>query len=249
VGILCYDYDGCSPAQRSVHAARKKQFLINILDLAILLEFLQNPFEFLHYLTRRASFEKRRTFVADELDLIALYLRTGLSGAELPDVRNTLGLYGLSHELDHYFQQIPSSPVPKPQRELSKWWKRILEEISQKKVPRRFELGCILLDLPSDWQREFEKRVRNFCRKVKRRTNYDLEDVEGTWARVESEVRDAAIIAVPIRNHMYHDRNKIVKQMALQAMEQSKVKVTVVILIDVDCGHWPYSGIYVIDQN
>jgi hypothetical protein len=221
---------------------------MSLADLGILLKFLQSPFELLHYLTRRASFERRRTFIADELDLLTLYLRTGLCGAELPDVRNTLGIYGLSQQLNPYFQQTPSTPVPKPQRKLSKWWKCILEELSRKKVPRRFELGCILLDLPFDRQQEYEKRVRNLCRKVKRRKTYDLQNVEGTQARVYSEVRDAAIVAVPVRNHLYHGRKKIVNQMALQAMEQSNVKIAVVILIDVDCDHWPYSGIYVIDQ-
>jgi hypothetical protein len=222
---------------------------MSLADLGILLEFLQSPFELLHYLTRRASFEKRRTFIADELDLLALYLRTGLSRADLPDIRNTLGLYGLSQELDHYFQQTPSTPVPKPQRQLSDWWKRILEEISRRKVARRFELGCILLDLPFEWQQEFEKRVQILCAAVKTKQNYRLEDVEGTWVGVDSEVSDAAIVVVPVRNHLYYDRSEIVNRMAGQATEKSKAKVVVVILIDVDRGHWPYSGIYVIDQG
>ena len=214
---------------------------MSLADLGILLEFLQSPFELLHYLTRRASFEKRRTFIADELDLLALYLRTGLSGADLPEVRHTLGLYGLSHELDHYFQQTPSTPVPKPQRQVCDWWKRILEEISRRRVPRRFELGCILLDLSFEWQQEFEKRAQTLCTAVKNK--------EGTWVRVDSEVSDAAIVAVPVRTHLYPERGEIVNRAALQAIEEAKAKIAVVILIDVDGGYWPYSGIYVIDRE
>jgi hypothetical protein len=222
---------------------------MSLADLGILLEFLQSPFELLHYLTRRASFEKRRTFIADELDLLALYLRTGLSGADLPEVRHTLGLYGLSHELDHYFQQTPSTPVPKPQRQVCDWWKRILEEISRRRVPRRFELGCILLDLSFEWQQEFEKRAQTLCTAVKNKENYRLEDVQGTWVRVDSEVSDAAIVAVPVRTHLYPERGEIVNRAALQAIEEAKAKIAVVILIDVDGGYWPYSGIYVIDRE
>jgi len=222
---------------------------MSLADLGILLEFLQSPFELLHYLTRRASFEKRRTFIADELDLLALYLRTGLSGAELPDVRNTLGLYGLSHELDHYFQQTPSTPVPKPQRQLCDWWKRILEEISRRRVPRRFELGCILLDLSFEWQQEFEKRVQTLCAAVKSKENFRLEDIQGAWVRVDSEVSDAAIVAVPVRTHLHSERTPNRGSGGLEAMAKAKAKTAVVIRLDVDCGHWPYSGIYVIDQR
>ena len=132
---------------------------------------------------------------------------------------------------------------------MSDWWKRILEEISRRKVARRFELGCILLDLPFEWQQEFEKRVQILCAAVKTKQNYRLEDVEGTWVGVDSEVSDAAIVVVPVRNHLYYDRREIVNRMAGQATEKSKAKVVVVILIDVDRGHWPYSGIYVIDQG
>jgi len=221
---------------------------MSLADLGILLELLQSPFELLHYLTRRTSFEKRRTFIADELDLLALYLRTGLSGAELPDVRNILRLYGLSHELDPYFQQTPSTLVPKPQRQLCDWWKRILEEMSRRRVPRRFELGCILLDVSFEWQQEFENRVQTLCADVKSKEHYGLEDVQGTWVRVDSEVSDAAIVAVPVRTHLYPQRSEIVNRAALEAIEKAKAKIAVVILIDVDFGHWPYSGIYVIDQ-
>ncbi|MPN49682.1 hypothetical protein SDC9_197304 [bioreactor metagenome] len=158
-------------------------------------------------------------------------------------------MYGLSHELEPYFQQTASSPVRKPQRPLCDWWRQILDEISRRKVPRRFELGCILLDLSFEWQQEFEKRVQILCASVKGREKFQMEDVQGTWVRVDSEVSDAAIVAVPVQTHFYPERTKIVDRMALEALEKAEARIAVVMLIDVELGHWPYSGIYVIDRN
>jgi len=76
-----------------------------------------------------------------------------------------------------------------------------------------------------------------------------MEEIQATWVRLDSEVADAVIVAVPVRTDLYPERSKIVNWTALEAMEKTKAQIVVVILVDVDCGHWPYSGIYVIDQR
>jgi hypothetical protein len=219
-------------------------------DLEIALELLQSPFAFLHYLTRRTAFELKHTYLADELDLLTLYLKDGFSDLHEKIMKAPLlMLYGLSRELDPWFQRSAATEVPKPSRRLSKWWTAILNRIENRKLPRRYELACDLLDLPYQFQLGLERRFKRLCSKVKKTPTTETDNIEAVWVPIKSEVASAVLVAAPVVSAMYPHRQLIVQKLANQAMQKTQTDRATVILVDVDEGHWPYSGIYVLDKS
>lgn len=223
---------------------------MSLADLEIALEFLESPFQLVHYLTRRAAFELRHEFVGDELDLLVLYLRTGFAEKTIPDPQNPLFIAGLSKSLDRFFLNSPENPVfEKPKRALSKWWMEILAELEKKATHRRYEIGCILLDMPDEEQQIFEKRFEERCAKVRKIDPFTLESVEAMWTPVKSEVSNAVLIAAPIREQVVPQRYFIVEQLVKQAIAETGAEQALVILVDADHGPWPYSGMYLLDKR
>ena len=219
-------------------------------DLEIALEFFENPFQLVHYLTRRTAFELKHKFIGDELDLLVLYLQTGFSGKTIPDPKHPLFIAGLSQKLDKYFLNSTENPVfEKPKRELSSWWVQILAELEKKSTDRRYEVGCILLDVPDEEQQIFEKRFKERYEKAKKVNPFTIESIEAMWTPVISEVSNAVLVAAPIREQVVSKRFFIVEQLAEHAMLDAGANQALIILVDVDAGHWPYSGMYLLDRK
>lgn len=160
-----------------------------------------------------------------------------------------LMLYGLSRELDHWFQRTEGTIVEKPSRKLSKWWTALLGQIEARKVPRRYEIACSLLDLPYQFQLGFERRFKRLCSKVKKTSAIDIEKVEAVWVPLKSEVASDVLVAAPVTSAMYPRRQMLVEKLAVEAMQKTQTNRATVILVDVDLGQWPYSGIYVLDKS
>ena len=175
---------------------------MSVADLEIALELFETPFEFLHYLTRRSAFEGKRELLGDELDLLVLYLETGFAEKSLPDRTQPLVINGLGSKLDKYFMD-QNGRFERPRRSLSKWWRQILLAIEKQKVQRRYELGCVLLDMPDEEQHAFEAQFRKLCKKIKRRKNTTPENVEAMWNPVKSEVANSVVVVAAVATFIH----------------------------------------------
>jgi len=240
------------PELKSVGLARSDAPLIATMalpDLEIALEIFQTAFEFLHYLTRRIAFELHREFLGDELDLLVFYLKTGFADKKLPGHDTPIVIHGLARELDKYFLKITGDDrFERPRRHLSKWWNEIFAAIEKKRLHRRYEIGCLLLDMPDEEQQAFESQFHELCKKVKDKQT-QLENVEAFWNPVKSDVSSAVIVAAPVTTVIYPKRRFIVEQFAERALNETGADQALVILVDVELGHWPYSGIYLLDRK
>lgn len=222
---------------------------MSVSDLEVILELFDTPFELLHYLTRRAAFELNRKFIGDERDLLAFYLQTGFSEKTLPDPKQFLVIEGLGSQLDKFFMKTPGdNRFKRPQRSLSKWWRHILSALEKKRVPRRYELGCMLLDMPDEEQHAFELQFRKLCKKVRRRKQTTVENVEAIWGHIKSEILNAVVLAAPVTMDIYLNRDLVVQNFAYRGIAETGADQAIVILVDVGLGHWPYSGMYLLDK-
>jgi hypothetical protein len=231
--------------------ARKVQLVptMSLSDLEILLELFQTPFELLHYLTRRAAFELHRKFLGDELDLLVFYLRTGFAEKKLPDNNYPLLINGLGTELDRFFINWPGdSRFERPRRSLSEWWKQILVVIEEKRLRHRYEVGCLLLDMPDEEQHAFESEFRQLCRKAQGRA-LTMENVEGISNHIKSGISNAVVVAIPVTQRIYVHRKFIVETFARRSMHDTGANRAVIILGDVELNQWPYVGMYLLEED
>jgi hypothetical protein len=240
------------PELQAVGLARKDVTPIpsmSLADFEITLELFETPFELLHYLTRRAAFVLQHKFSGDELDLLVFYLETGFAEKNLPDLKRPLVILGLGKKLDKFFINWPgNNRFERPHRSLSKWWKQIFAVIEEKQVHRRYELGCALLDMPDEEQHAFEAQFRELCKKFKREKRSTLENADAIWNHAKSDVSNTIVIAAPVTTDFYPRRRLIVECFARYGMGKTGANQAVVILVDVELEHWPYSGMYLLDR-
>ncbi|WP_150107505.1 hypothetical protein [Pedosphaera parvula] len=222
---------------------------VSLADLEIALELFATPYELLHYLTRRAAFELHRQFIGDELDLLVYYLQTGFAEKSLPDSKVLLVLSRLRSKLDPFFMGSSDDvQFERPKRSLSKWWQQIFEALDRKGVRRRYEIGCVLLDMPDEDQHAFEDQFGELSTKVKQQLHSTFENVEAIWNPVKSAVLNAVVVATPVLTEIYPKRDLVVRNFAERAMIETGADQALVILVDVELEHWPYSGIYLLDK-
>jgi hypothetical protein len=240
------------PELQTAGLARKDVSPVSTMSLAdfeIALELFGTPFELIHYLTRRAAFSLHQKFLGDELDLFAFYLQTGFAKKNLPDGNQPLVILGLGHQLDKFFIYWPGdNRFERPQRSLSDWWRQLLAAIETKRVPRRYEIGCLLLDMPDEEQHAFESQFRELCKQVKSQSSRP-DSVDAIWNPVKSDISSAVVVAAAVTTDIYPKRHFVVENFARRAMSETSTNQAIVILVDVELEHWPYSGMYLLHKK
>lgn len=148
-------------------------------DLECVFELLPTEAEKIHYLSRRREFEANVRYEADEMDLLSFYLETGFNIGEAEyDGRTSILLVNKSKELDPYFEgKDISDEVIKPTRELTDYWKKLLNIIRIKKVQNWIEISYILLNVTKTDQNKFisykEKLIKKIDKgKMKKKYNW-----------------------------------------------------------------------------
>lgn len=188
--------------------------------------------------------------MGDELDLLVFYLETGFAEKNLPGHDFPIVIFGLARKLDKYFMKWPGDDrFERPRRHLSEWWRHIFVALEKKCVHRRYEIGCLLLDMPDEEQQAFESQFRELCKKIKQEKHTELENVEAFWNPVKSDISNAVVVAAPVTTDVYPKRKFVVEKFAERAMGETGANQALVILVDVELEHWPYSGMYLLDRK
>ncbi|MEG4224544.1 hypothetical protein QUA35_01185 [Microcoleus sp. N9_B2] len=214
---------------------------ICLADLEIIFEVLEGSCEKLHYLVRRAEFEKNADYIGDEIDLLAFYLDTGFNIGNAEFTQQGLSLVGLSNIFDPFFmKELPKSETPKPQRKLTRWWRSIIQHIESRQSERWTEVGCVLLNFTHDDQTKFEegfKRIKKIVHKF-----WQLPDHNNTCILTNEIVPErGAVVGFAYKRIDREKRNRTMENALDEAMSISPVSRVVVIGVDVEQNDYPYS--------
>jgi hypothetical protein len=143
--------------------------MMTIGDLEQLATLLRTESERLHYLLRREEIDAEADFIADELDLIAMYLKSGFTGFQDHEGgRRVFHIYGLS-DLLRFYQRNEFYYDPRiafPQR-TTLVWDRLIAALETRKPPGWTSVVYDLLNVPLASQQKFEKDIRAACRRVR----------------------------------------------------------------------------------
>lgn len=133
---------------------------ISIADLQSVISIFQHSIEILHYLLTRTHFQNKFKYIADELDLLALYLETGLNIDENRYRGKVISFYGKSRKLDEYFLKYYRGKNPKkPKPNRTVWWQEVLHACVLGKGNDSDEIALRLLDVNLNDQKSFEIMV------------------------------------------------------------------------------------------
>lgn len=215
---------------------------VSYTDLEIIFEILSSQAEKIHYLSRRREFEAHVNFNGDELDLLAFYLDNGfnIGDAEYDGV-NRFEFTGKSKELDPYLiGKNKGVKVKKPKLIKTKYWQDVLDKI-ESKTKNWIINSFILLNLPIEDQREFEKNLkilksRILKGRVDRKHNYMLMEVG-------PERRRYILVGFPYKNIDRETRNNLMNDIIENALSDEKNRGVLVLGYDLNHNHYPYSVI------
>jgi hypothetical protein len=133
-------------------------YSISLADLELLVDVLGHPSEVLHYLGRRAEVERRNFLQGDEVDLLGLYLKTGLNlGKKEFAGEDVLDVTGMSDPIDvwHYRREA-GLEAEAPRVERTDWWEAVLSRVESRRGPRWPEIGVTLCNVGPPEQAELE---------------------------------------------------------------------------------------------
>ena len=214
---------------------------MSLADLEIIFEILEGSCEKLHYLVRRAEFEKNADYNGDEIDLLAFYLDTGFNIGNAEFTQQRLRLVGMSNIFDPFFmKELPKSETPKPQRKLTRWWRSIIQQIESRQPEGWTEVGCVLLNSTHDDQTKFEKQFKQIKKIVNK--FWELPEHNNTCILTNETVPErGAVAGFAYKRIDREKRNQTMENAMDEAMSISPVSRVVVIGVDVEQNDYPYS--------
>jgi len=213
---------------------------INITDLEVILDLLPSTAQKLHYFQRRREIEANVEYIGDEIDLLAWYLDSGFNIGDHEYLHKPYyNLILKSKELDPYIIGTGKGQVvDKPTLRTTNWWKAILERLETAKPDLWLENSFVLLNLGLEGQELFEEMINDLIVKIKKgKTTF-----RQNWIQVDNnhEERRYVIVGYPYTDELYFERNDMMADI-ISDEEKRNTKGMLVIGINIDKGHYPYS--------
>lgn len=219
---------------------------ICLADLHSIIEILDMPAMFLHYLHRRMQLEGRFSHDADELDLLGLYLMNGLLfGAKETDGTH-ITLYRMSEKVDCYMMSLSEGiTTPKPRRNLSDLWTSILDRVIQVQYPRWAEIVIALLDIDDHGQKLLRREIRTL---VKKHRYQKTTPFLNTLVYIPDGVGRTAVAVVVLPHANIAHRRDAAQAAAVRAFRDTRPTRCLVLVYDADGPTFPYNFLILADR-
>lgn len=135
---------------------------MSISSLDLILQLIGAPSAILHYLARRKPFEDVAYYMADELDLISLYLDNGFNVGEKEADGTFLMIYGISGDLDIKLTYSYDKKLgTQPSAATTDFWGRVLTSLENSGASGWVTTAIRLRNVGIEEQRRLEKTVRH----------------------------------------------------------------------------------------
>ena len=205
---------------------------MNVADFETLFDILEHPVQILHYLMKRESIEASVGYLADELDLLGLYLTTLLDiGHVEPEAEFTLT--DMSAPLDTYYNSLDAGvPLSKPRPAISPLFASIFSQLEQHGAARWTEIGVALSMFSPDDQNRITKLLVKLEKKVHK--NWRRQGHKNMVICVPSRSSSYALGYVMFKNGNANQRRHFMKHAAASAMESEHVQTVIVIGRNID---------------
>ena len=219
---------------------------LTIADLMCVVDILDNPIQFLHYVNERGFIQKSLALYGDEMDSLGLYLQTGFNLAQIEEEYDFLVTVGLSTSIDQYYESGDLGiSVPKPGARLSKLFRAIIRRLSRNRPHGWTTAGMHLLD-STDYSEQLrvEKellRLRRYVRRKYRKPNH-----RNSLVLVPPKHRKAAVIFYLYPNQLRAIRHSAMQQLAQQVMVEYQCNEVCVIARNIHKWTKPFETICIV---
>ena len=223
--------------------------VVSIADLICLVDILDNPILFLHYLHERGHIQKSIQMDGDEMDVLGLYLETGFNIAQLEKEHKRLGVTGLSDPMDQYYAaRYAGESVPKPKVMFCPLFRAIIDRLCHTRPAGWSVVGLHLLNC-ADYSEQvrLEKKLEKLRRSV--RKNYRNPSHINSVVCVSPKNRKAALVFYLYPEDLRPTRRTVMQQLGAQVLADTQCEEFCVIGKNIDKWDSPYEIICVGRQG
>lgn len=214
---------------------------MNLADFETIFDLLDHPVQILHYLMKREAIEGSAGYLADEIDLLGLYLTTLLDIGDVePDVEVTMT--GMSAPLDTYYNSLDAGvTLDKPRPAISPLFASIFSQLEQRGVARWTEIGVALNMFSPDDQRRITIMLEKLERRVHR--HWMRQKHENMVICIPSRASSYALGYVMFKNGNAALRRDFMESAAATPLESDHVHTVIVIGRNIDRNDAAYHSI------
>ena len=217
-------------------------------DLQVVFEILGSAPEKIHYLVRRTELQRTLHFIADEMNLLALYLETGFNLGEAESEKGRLLITDGSRPIDSYYILKDAGIVsPKPALKITQWWSDIRAKIESRHFDRWSEAAVMLLNISFEEQQALENRFKRTARNV--RKQWRQPGHENCVVLTPPAWRRDSFGLLAFKNCRSRERHAMMENVAAGVFAKSHVRRCLVIAINIDTQTYPYSMLAVFERG
>ena len=214
---------------------------MNLADFETVFDLLEHPVQILHYLMKREAIEESVGYLANEPNLLGLYLSTLLDIGDSVDGAEVM-LTDLSAPVDTYYNSLDAGvKLEKPRPGISPLFSSIFSQLEQRGVARWTEIGVALNMFSPHDQRRITKMLARIEKQVHR--HWRRQGHKNSVIRIPSRASSYALAYVMFKNGNAHERWKFMKHAAATALEFDHVQTVVVIGKNIDQDDAAYHAI------
>ena len=215
-------------------------------DLHTVVEILDAPVMFLHYLHRRVQLEGKFSHDSDELDLLGAYQINGLLFGRKETDGTRITFYRMSEKIDRYMMSLSEGiRTAKPGRRLDGPWAGILERVLQVRSHRWPEIAIMLLDADDRAQKTLARDIRELIKKHRYQKTTPYLNI---LVYLPDGVGLSAITAVVLRKETVAHRQEIARAAAEKSFEDPRPVRCLVLVYDADAPTFPYNHLMLADR-
>ena len=205
---------------------------MNLADFETVFDILEHPVQILHYIVKREAIESSVGYLANELELLGLYLTTLLDIGEIdPDVE--ISMVDLAGPLDIYYNSLDAGvTLDKPRPAIAPLFAAVFSQLEQRGIDRWTEMGVALSMFSPDDQAKITDMLVKLEKGVHR--HWRTSGHDNMVVCVPSRASDYALGYVMFKNGNAGQRRDFMEQAAATALESDHVKTAIVIARDID---------------
>lgn len=239
--------------QTTLHHAKKANWIpsdhpvapcILLADLEIVIDILESTPHKIHYIKRRADLEAHFDYKGDELDLLGFYLQSGFNVGEGECSGDHFMLVTMSKPIDRYYTALEEGIVTtKPAPKMTRWWKDICAKIEARDFHQWSDTANVLLGVSLEDQEAIARKFKQVAKNVHK--NWRMRGHNCAIKMIPHRKRTDALAVVAFKERDKDSRHTRMENVAAEVFESSHVERCLVIGINIDKMHYPYSLIAV----
>ena len=218
---------------------------MTLADLEAAVDILERQAFLLHYFAERQRIQTEGRVMADEIDLLSVYLKTGLNMGDLNAQKLELTLTGASAPVDDYYNKTDAGiDAAKPKPLLSPYYAKLIAAMEEKAFGGwSLATADVLRSGTYTEQLNIEKALAKLKAKVDRNRDEPLKEC---CLVVQSHpLKDTAVVFLAYPPSLAAKRREITNDMGSQILE-ARADLNRIVIVSRDTSRWlePYASVF-----